>query len=37
MSEDDQPGYWVGRLSKTGVYQLILRRPSNKPTGCGSR
>jgi hypothetical protein len=31
MSKDDQPGYWVGPLPKTGIYQLILRRSSNKP------
>jgi hypothetical protein len=28
MSQDGGLGYWVGPLSKTGVYQLILRRSS---------
>ncbi len=31
MSQDQGLGYWTGLLSRTGVYQLILRRPSNTP------
>lgn len=31
MSKDDGPGYRVGPLTRTGIYELFLRRPSSKP------
>ena len=31
MGQDEDLGYWVGQLSRTGVYELVLHRSSPEP------